>query len=229
MRQPCYFEFLIVHRLELEEVSTRHSSFMEEQTLHHRQELEVLRTQLTAEMEGACEELRERCGREKQELQSANKLAVEALREVLEQQYYQQLEQASLEHASQREALREELLSRQEGERERLEEQHRLSLQKQQDKMEKMMAERKNEVSAREYLSFNMCCYIMLLSMVQVTHYERAMEALNSDMNSRNAELGKLRDKVNTLTVGMNNLRKELEVKGQEVLMVRREANAILQ
>lgn len=62
-----------------------------------------------------------------------------------------------------------------------------------------------------------------------MTHYERAMDALNSDINDRNAELSKLRDKVNSLTVGMNKLRKELEVKGQEVLMVRREANVLFQ
>lgn len=62
-----------------------------------------------------------------------------------------------------------------------------------------------------------------------MTHYERAIDSLNSDINNQNAELSKLRDKVNTLTVGMSNLRKELEVKGQEVLMVRREANALVQ
>ena len=48
-------------------------------------------------------------------------------------------------------------------------------------------------------------------------------------MERRDAELSKLRDKVNSLTVAANNLRKELEVKGQEVLTVRRETNLLLQ
>lgn len=55
------------------------------------------------------------------------------------------------------------------------------------------------------------------------------MSSLNIDIEHRDAELSKLRDKVNSLTVAVNNLRKELEVKGQEVLGVRRETNSLLQ
>lgn len=52
---------------------------------------------------------------------------------------------------------------------------------------------------------------------------------LKSALEERDAELSTLRNKVSSLTVGVSNLRKELEVKGQEVLAVRREANTIFQ
>ena len=44
-------------------------------------------------------------------------------------------------------------------------------------------------------------------------------------MGQRDSELSKLRDRVNNLTVTVSNLKKELGVKGQEVLMIRRETN----
>ena len=52
---------------------------------------------------------------------------------------------------------------------------------------------------------------------------------MNGDIERRDAELSKLRDQANSLTVAVSNLRKELEVKGHEVLMVRREANMLFQ
>ncbi len=55
------------------------------------------------------------------------------------------------------------------------------------------------------------------------------MGSLSADIKHRDAELSKLRDKVNSFTVASSNLRKELEVKGQEVLSVRRETNALHQ
>ena len=55
------------------------------------------------------------------------------------------------------------------------------------------------------------------------------MNELQSKVEGRDSELSKLRDKVNSLTVSVSNLRKELEVKGHEVLMIRREANNKLQ
>lgn len=55
------------------------------------------------------------------------------------------------------------------------------------------------------------------------------MSDLSSDIDRRDAELSKLRDKVNSLTVAVSSLKKELEVKGHEVLMIRREANTQLQ
>ena len=51
------------------------------------------------------------------------------------------------------------------------------------------------------------------------------MSGLHLELEGRDSELCKLRDKVNTLTVAVSDLKKELEVKGHEVLMIRREAN----
>jgi hypothetical protein len=67
------------------------------------------------------------------------------------------------------------------------------------------------------------------ISSLQVNQYERTVTSLNIDVEYRDAELSKLRDKANSLTVTVSNLKKELEVKGREVLGVRREANALLQ
>ena len=55
------------------------------------------------------------------------------------------------------------------------------------------------------------------------------MSDLKADVEYRDAELSKLRDKANSLTVGVNKLRKELEVKGHELSTARRESNTILQ
>ena len=55
------------------------------------------------------------------------------------------------------------------------------------------------------------------------------VSSLCSDIEMKDAELSKLRNNVNSLTVAVANIRKELEVKGNEVLATRREANAILQ
>ena len=59
----------------------------------------------------------------------------------------------------------------------------------------------------------------------QASSYERTVNSLQVEIEGRNSELGKLRDKVNTLTVAVSNLKKELEVRGHEVLTIRREAN----
>ena len=55
------------------------------------------------------------------------------------------------------------------------------------------------------------------------------MGELHCEIEGRDSELSKLRDKVNTLTVAVSDVRKELEIKGHEVLMIRREANNRLQ
>ena len=50
------------------------------------------------------------------------------------------------------------------------------------------------------------------------------MDELQSKVEGRDAELSKLRDKINSLTISVSDLRKELEVKGHEVLSICREA-----
>ena len=64
---------------------------------------------------------------------------------------------------------------------------------------------------------------------LQTSSHERVVNELQSKVEGRDSELSKLRDKVNSLTVSVSDLRKELEVKGHEVLMIRREANNKLQ
>ena len=64
---------------------------------------------------------------------------------------------------------------------------------------------------------------------LQTSSHERAVGELQSKVEGRDSELSKLRDKLNSLTVSVSDLRKELEVKGHEVLMIRREANYKLQ
>ena len=63
---------------------------------------------------------------------------------------------------------------------------------------------------------------------VQVERCERSVLELQSSVEAREAELGRLRSKVNSLTVATSDLRKELEVKGQEVLTVRRETTNLM-
>lgn len=67
------------------------------------------------------------------------------------------------------------------------------------------------------------------LSPLQTSSYERAVDELQSKVEGRDSELSKLRDKLNSLTISVSDLRKELEIKGHEVLMIRREANNKLQ
>ena len=70
---------------------------------------------------------------------------------------------------------------------------------------------------------------IIIMPNTQTSTYERNVGELHCEIEGRDSELSKLRDKVNTLTVAVSDLRKELEVKGHEVLMIRREANNRLQ
>lgn len=56
--------------------------------------------------------------------------------------------------------------------------------------------------------------------------YESRVEGLRGEVGRRDRELGQLREKVNNLTVALSDLRKELEVRGQEVIMARKEANS---
>lgn len=69
----------------------------------------------------------------------------------------------------------------------------------------------------------------LLIVCLQTSNYERAVNELQSKIEGRDSELSKLRDKVNSLTVSVSDLRKELEVKSHEVLMIRRKANNKLQ
>ena len=50
------------------------------------------------------------------------------------------------------------------------------------------------------------------------------MDELQSKVEDRDGELSKLRDKINSLTASVSDLRKELEVKGHQVLSIHREA-----
>ena len=68
-----------------------------------------------------------------------------------------------------------------------------------------------------------------ILCLLQTSNYERTVGDLQHELEGRDSELSKLRDKVNNLTVSAFDLRKELEVKGHEVLTIRREANNKLQ
>ena len=59
----------------------------------------------------------------------------------------------------------------------------------------------------------------------QSSDHEHTIGGLHSEVGRRDSELSKLRDRVNNLTVAVSNLKKELGVKGQEVVMIRRETN----
>ena len=61
---------------------------------------------------------------------------------------------------------------------------------------------------------------------LQTSSYLRAVDRLHCEIENRDSEMSKLRDKINTLTVSVSDL---LEVKGHEVLMIRRETNNRLQ
>ena len=55
------------------------------------------------------------------------------------------------------------------------------------------------------------------------------MADLTGTVEGRDIELAKLRDKVNTFTVKLNEVKKELEVRSHEVIMVHREAKSRIQ
>ena len=63
----------------------------------------------------------------------------------------------------------------------------------------------------------------------QVTFCRLTIGNLEAEVERRVAELAALKNKVSDLTGAMSELRKELEVKGQEILSVRREANTQVQ
>ena len=83
-------------------------------------------------------------------------------------------------------------------------------------------------------LSLSKCWY----SCTIVTFFNESLQQLNHQstvadltgtVEGRDIELAKLRDKVNTFTVKLNEVKKELEVRSHEVIMVHREAKSRIQ
>ncbi len=58
--------------------------------------------------------------------------------------------------------------------------------------------------------------------------FESTLSSVRGEVATRDTDLSQLRDRVNTLTVTVNGLRKELEVRGQEVAAARREAKNVV-
>ena len=61
---------------------------------------------------------------------------------------------------------------------------------------------------------------------LQECEYKTMLSSMCKEVDRRDSELSKLRDRVNTLIVALSDLKKELEVRCQEVVMVKREANS---
>ena len=63
----------------------------------------------------------------------------------------------------------------------------------------------------------------------QIAFCQVTIRNLEAETERKDSELAGLKDKVSDLIGAVNKLRKELEVKGQEILTVRREANTQVQ
>lgn len=124
----------------------RYVNLIKQQKQSHSQELEMLQTKFSAEKKDLSMELEEQHAMELRDLQHANKLAVEALREMLGQQRQEMLEQARLTHKREMAEMRVEILSEYEKEKERLNREQEVEIQHYQKQIEVLLAERKKEV-----------------------------------------------------------------------------------
>ena len=147
-------------RQELDEQTTRHAALVEEQQQLHRRALDVLNQQSVAEREQLRASLKEQHEWERGESQRANQLAVEALREALQQQGQQQLEQERLEHGRKMADLQVEMTAQHDREKSSLREEGILEIKKHRDQLEKLLAERRNEVCM--YVCLYVCMYVCI-------------------------------------------------------------------
>ncbi len=134
-------------RCELEKQNARRVALIEEHRKLHKQELALLGQRLGAEREQLAAAMGEHHQQEKQDLQEANRLAVEALREAMRLQSQQQLEEVRLQHGRKMADLQVELAAEHEREKKSLRGECGLEIQRHRGQVEKLLAERNKEVS----------------------------------------------------------------------------------
>ena len=110
------------------------------------QEIEAIQKKFDVEKDLLVKDLSDQHAKEEYTLHQANQLAVATLRETLEQQSQERVEQARLRHEREIEEMREELLSEHKKNEKKLCEEHRMNLHRHQREMEKLLAERTTEV-----------------------------------------------------------------------------------
>lgn len=134
-------------RSELEEQRVRHATQVEEERQSHSKELAALGRQLAGEREELAASLVERHQKEKEEMQLANQMAVETLRKSLLLQGQQQVEQVEREYAIKMADLQVDLTVEHDKEKRTLRAKCEVEIQKHREQTEKLLAERRNEVS----------------------------------------------------------------------------------
>ena len=120
---------------------------MAAQKLAYNQDLNALEMQFISDKEQLAETLKEQHKQQCQEIQRAHQLAMQALREILQHQSLEQLEEAQVEHSRKMTELQEGIAAEHEREKETLREQHQQETQKHKELMNRQIEERKREAS----------------------------------------------------------------------------------
>ena len=135
-------------RSELEEQRARHAALVEEERQSHSKELAALGRRLAGEREELAASLGERHQKDKEEMQMANQMAVETMRKSLLLQGQQQVGQVEREYSMKMADLQVDLTAGHEREKRSLRAECEAEIQKHREQTERLLAERRNEVSA---------------------------------------------------------------------------------
>ncbi len=130
----------------MEELKKSHSKELATQKQAYKQDLHALEAQFISDKEHHAESLKEQYETQYQEIQQAHQLAVQGLKEILQHQSLEQLEDTQAEHSKRMAELKTELSVEHESEKRTLLEEHALETQKYQEQINKLIAQWKNEV-----------------------------------------------------------------------------------
>ena len=130
----------------MEELKRSHEGELSSQKQIYSQDLDALEKQFILDKEQLAKSLKDQHGRQYKEIQQAHQLAVQSLREILQHQSLEQLEEAQAEHSRKMAELQVDLSAEHDREKKTLRDEHEMEARKHQEQIKKLMAEKDNQV-----------------------------------------------------------------------------------
>ncbi|XP_029195502.2 protein FAM184A-like [Acropora millepora] len=185
-------------------LTEQHNKHLEELIEHHSDEIKKLEALKDEEMKNREEKLQKHHREEMTSQLQANKLTIDAVKSQAEQKLLNDIEELTVQHENDQESMRNELLRVQQEEMQRLHQEFELQLASM-----RLQLQRANEAHTREE-----------------TEHQNQMEELRQEIEQRQCQINELDEEISQVKDNAGQLQRELQAKGQEILTIRREANA---
>lgn len=185
-------------------LTEQHNKHLEELIEHHSDEIKKLEALKDEEMKNREEKLKMDHREEMTSQLQANKLTIDAVKSQAEQKLLNDIEELTVQHENDQESMRNELLRVQQDEMQRLHQEFELQLASM-----RLQLQRANEAHTREE-----------------TEHQNQMEQLRQEIEQRQCQINELDEEISQVKDNAGQLQRELQAKGQEILTIRREANA---